>query len=131
MGNMKKLVGIFMILALVVTTTMAPSISHAMPHNSAETGQTQTSEKHDCHHHGEAKVASDKTTQNDKGASNKCCDKGMCKCIGGTCHNGLSKIFGNGETLLLAVTASKSQFGFANEFADFALLQGLKRPPRA
>ncbi len=90
----------------------------------------QASKGHDCHHHGEAKTAHSKTAQNDKDTSHKCCDKGMCKCIGGSCHGGIAKI-GNGETLLLAFSASQSQIAFTNEFTDSALPERLKRPPKA
>lgn len=118
-----------MILALVVTTTM-PS-AHAKPHDSAKASPTQEAAKdHDCHGHG-AKADDNKAVQNDKDGSDKCCDKGMCKCIGGTCHNGLSKIFGNSGDMLVDFAYSQSRFGSTNESADSALLEGLKRPPRA
>ncbi len=128
---MRNFISMFMILALVVATTVAPSVTHAMTHDALKAGQTQASAGGDCHHHGEAKAASGKTAQNDKDSSGQCCDKGMCKCIGGTCHNGLSQILGNGGTPLPALTASKSQFGFVNEFVDSALPERLKRPPKA
>lgn len=119
-----------MILALVVTTTMAPSISYAMPHDGVKAAKTEA-KAHDCHGHGEAKTTSGKTAQNDKDASGKCCDKGMCKCIGGTCHNGLSQILGNSGNSLLVLSSSQSVFGFENQFVDSALPNRLKRPPRA
>lgn len=132
---MRNLISMFMILALVITTTFVPSISHAMPHGK-NASQTQVSQGEDCHHHGEAKTASGKTAsgktaQNDKEGSGKCCDKGMCKCIGGNCHNGLSKIFSNSTNSLLAFTVSKSTFGFADENTESAYLSRLKRPPKA
>lgn len=121
---MKKMIGIFMILALVVTTT-APS--HAMPTLVKTAPTQQASQDHDCHGHGNT---ADKTAQNDKDTQDKCCDKGMCKCVGGTCHNGLSKIFGNGSDPVL-FSYRQGRFGFTDELADSALLEGLKRPPRA
>ncbi len=121
--------GILAMLAFVVTTTV-PSLSHAtMPHSAPVEQDEQTTEGHDCHKHGAAKT-SEKTVQNDKDSSDKCCDKGMCKCIGGTCHS-LSKIFGNSGNLLSVVTAGEAQFVFTNEHAESALTERLKRPPRA
>jgi hypothetical protein len=123
---MKIFVSIFMVLALVMTTSF-PATSHAMmPHDSAKVEKAEASSEHgDCHKHAKAEQ-SDKTAQNDK-ESGKCCDKGMCKCIGSTCHSGLSKIFGNGSESLFRLTASKSSFGFTND----ALSNRLKRPPKA
>lgn len=115
-----------MMLAMVVTTTM-PAASHAsMKHSENATSQTAAAQDaHDCDHHGE-KASHDKQSQNEK----PCCDKGVCKCVGGTCHS-LSKIFGNSSNVLLASTVSKSEFSFANEFVDSALPERLKRPPKA
>ncbi len=131
---MRYLISIVMILALVITTSFASLTAHAMPHDSAvpvKAESTEAAKGHDCHGHGEAKADANKTVQNDKGASDKCCDKGMCKCIGGTCHNGLSQFLGNGGVPLLSPTASNSVFGFDNQFVDSALPSRLKRPPRA
>ncbi len=131
---MRNFISIFMILALVITTTMTPAESHAMPHEdtkATQTTKTEAAKDHDCHGHGEAKADANKTVQNDKDASEKCCDKGMCKCVGGTCHNGLSQFLGNGGTPLFALTASKSVFGFDNQFVDSAMPNRLKRPPKA
>ena len=128
---MKNFISMFMILALVITTSFVPYMSHAMPHDLAKVTQTEAAKAHDCHGHGAAKAATEKTAQNDKDGSGKCCDKGMCKCVGGTCHNGLSKVFGNSGDSLLAFTASQNRFGSTNESADSAFLEGLKRPPRA
>ncbi len=127
--SMKKLMGILGMLAFVVTTT-APSLSHAtMTHSATAAQEKQTTERHDCHKHGAAKT-SEKTAQNDKESSDKCCDKGVCKCIGGTCHS-LSKIFGNSGILLSVVAAGEAKFAFANESAESALAERLKRPPKA
>ena len=121
-----------MILALVITTTMAPAVSHAMPHDAKATQATKTevAKGHDCHGHGEAKADSQKTAQNDKDASGKCCDKGMCKCVGGNCHS-LSKYLSNGGNSLSAVSSSVSVFAFGNQFVDSAMPNRLKRPPKA
>jgi len=124
---MRKLIGIFAILALVVTTTV-PVTSHAMPRDGVKTAQTETSKGHDCHHHG-AKVTSEKTEKTEKAVSEKCCDKGICKCVGGTCHNGLSKIFGN-DNPLPVLSSDKNHINVANEFVDSIQPEGLKRPPR-
>lgn len=132
---MRNFVSILMILALIVTTTMVPAASYAAPHNHSKatnTAKMETPTDHDCHGHGEAKADSQKTAQNDKAPSDgKCCDKGMCKCVGGTCHNGLSKILGNNSTSLAAVSSSASVFAFDNQFVDSALPNRLKRPPKA
>jgi hypothetical protein len=135
---MRNFISIFTILALVITTTM-PVASHAMM---SHDGGAQTVEKavetesaaakdHDCPGHGEAKADTQKTAQNDKAPPDKCCDKGMCKCVGGTCHNGLSKIFGNGSNSLAAVSSGSLVFGFDNQFVASALPNRLKRPPKA
>lgn len=102
-------------------------MSHGMmPHDSAKAEKAEASSDHgDCHKHAKAEQ-----TQNDK-ESGKCCDKGMCKCIGGTCHNGLSKIFGNGSESLFRLTASESSFGYTNDVVESALSNRLKRPPKA
>lgn len=84
----------------------------------------------DCHHHNMVKSTVEKTAKNDQGNSGKCCDKGMCKCIGGNCHS-LSKIFGNGSNSLSAVSSSSLVFAFDNQFVDSALPNRLKRPPKA
>jgi hypothetical protein len=105
-----------------------------MPHDNSKTAQTanaETAKGHDCHGHGEAKADSQKTAHNDKDASGKCCDKGMCKCVGGTCHNGLSKIFGNSNNSLAAVSSTILVFAFDNQFVGSAMPNRLKRPPKA
>ena len=120
--------------AFVISMTFAPMVSHAMSHDDAKAVQsgakTEMAEGHDCHHHGEAKADSQKTAQNDKGTGGHCCDKGMCKCVGGTCH-GMSKIFGDGSNALSAVSSSSLVFAFDNQLVDSALPERLKRPPRA
>lgn len=119
-----------MVLALVMTTSF-PSTSHAMmPHDSAKIEKTKASSEHgDCHKHAKAEQ-SDKTVQNDKD-SGKCCDKGVCKCVGGTCHNGLTKIFGNGSNSLASLSSDSSVFAFDNQFVESALSNRLKRPPKS
>ena len=124
---MRVFISMFMILALVIATSL-PAASHAMmPHNSAKVEKAEASSEHgDCHKYAKAEQA-----QNDKD-SGKCCDKGVCKCIGGTCHNGLSQILGNGGNSLFALAASKSSFGgFTNDVVESALSNRLKRPPKA
>lgn len=128
---MRIFVNIFMVLALVMTTSF-PVTSHAMmmPHDSAKAEQVKASDEGDCHKHAKAEQ-SDKTAQNDKDASGECCDKGICKCVGGTCHNGLSKIFGNGSNSLASLSSESSVFAFDNQFVESALSNRLKRPPKA
>lgn len=127
---MKIFVSIFMVLALVMTTSF-PATSHAMmPHDSAKTEQAKASDEGDCHKHAKAEQSS-KTVQNDKDSSGECCDKGICKCVGGTCHSGLSKIFGNGSNALFRLTSSTGNFNFTNDVVESALSNRLKRPPKA
>ena len=130
---MRNLISIVMILALVMTTSF-PAMSHAMPHDSAEPVKAESTEAakgHDCHGHGEAKADSQKTAQNDKDSSGKCCDGSVCKCVGGTCHNGLSQFLGNGSNSLATVSSSSAVFAFDNQFVDSAFSNRIKRPPRA
>jgi hypothetical protein len=127
---MKIFVSMFMVLALVMATSF-PSMSHAMmPNDSAKVEKAEASSEHgDCHKHAKAEQ-SGKTAQNDKD-SGECCDKGICKCVGGTCHNGLSKIFGNGSNALFRLTSSTDSFNFTNDVVESALASRLKRPPKA
>ena len=107
-------------------------MSHAMmPHDSAKVEKAEaSSEQGDCHKNANAEQ-SDKTVQNDKDASGECCDKGICKCVGGTCHNGLSKVFGNSSNALFRLTSSTGSFIFTNDVVESALSNRLKRPPKA
>ncbi len=127
---MRVFVGIFVILALVMTTGF-PVASHAMVrlHDSAMVEQARGADEGECHKKAQAEQ-SDKMAQNDKD-SGKCCDKGMCKCIGSVCHSGLSKNLGNGSEFLFRLTASKSSFAFTRDVVKSALSNRLKRPPRA
>lgn len=127
---MRIFVSIFMVLALVVSTSF-PAASHAMMnHDAAKVEKTEASSEHgDCHKHAKAEQ-SDKTAQNDRD-SGECCDKGMCKCIDSTCHNGLSKIFNNGSGSLFQRASSKGGFTFTNDVVEPALSNRLKRPPKA
>jgi hypothetical protein len=127
---MRKWISILVMVAFVMTTTM-PVSSHAMMQPEvAKAVQTQQAAKgHDCHHG--AKADSAKTTQHKSNTANKsCCDEGACKCLNGFCHGGLAKIFNNGSDAP-SFSYLQSRFGSANESADSALLEGLKRPPRA
>ena len=126
---MKIFVSMFMVLALVMTTSF-PAASNAMtmPHDSAKAEHAKASGEGDCHKHAKAEQ-SGKTAQNDKD-SGKCCDKGVCKCVGGNCHS-LSKYFGSGSNSIVALSSSGTVFAFANQFVDSALPSRLKRPPKA
>jgi hypothetical protein len=121
---MRKFINMLMILALVLTTVIASSVSHAMSH-------TPVSEKHDCHHAGDA--VSDMSAHKDKNnvSKNACSEKDPCQCIGGTCHGGFANILGNNGVSLFPNPSRASQFVFADEFFDSALSKRLKRPPRA
>lgn len=127
---MQIFVSIFIVLALIMTTRF-PTMSHAMMlQDSAKVEKTEaTSEHGDCHEYAEVEQ-SGKAAQNDK-ESGKCCDEGMCKCIGSACHSGLSKIFGNGSEPLFRLTANKSSFNFTNDVVESVLSSNLKRPPKA
>ncbi len=127
---MRILISMFMVLALVMATSF-PTASHAMmAHDSIKVEKTLASaEQGDCHK--QAKVEqSNKIAQNDK-ESGKCCDKGMCKCVGSTCHSGLSKIFNNGSGSLFHLASSKASFSYTNDVVESALTNRLKRPPKA
>lgn len=123
----------FMVLALVMATSF-PTASHAMmTHDSTKVEKTLASaEQGDCHKQAKVEQSeqSNKTAQNDK-ESGKCCDKGMCKCVGNTCHSGLSKIFNNGSGSLFHLASSKDSFGYTNDVVESALTNRLKRPPKA
>lgn len=104
-------------------------MSHAMmPHDSAKVEKAESSEHGDCHKHAKAEQ-SGKTAQTDKDQG-KCCDKGVCKCIGGNCH-GMSKIFGNSSNSLTAVSTDSLVFAFDSQLVASALPERLKRPPKA
>jgi len=105
-------------------------MSHAMMNNdTAKVEKAESSSHRDCHSMKQSDSAQT-NAQNDKDHSGKCCDKGMCKCIGGNCH-GMSKIFGNGSNSFAAVSSSSLVFAFDNQFVDSALPSRLKRPPKA
>jgi len=127
---MQKLLSIFMMLVLVVTTGFLPSLSHAMNHDVAKAEQSHANKDSDCHHGMHEKVSPDAAAKKDQDHSGRCCDKGMCKCIDGNCH-GLSKIFGNGSSSLSAVTSRPLPFDFDKQFVDSGQPNRLKRPPRA
>ena len=120
-----------MMVAMVVSTTV-PAASHAsMNHESsakaAHSEQAASAEHADCDHHGE-KASGKMQSKQEK----PCCDKGMCKCIGGNCHNGgMAKLSGDGSIALLARDVNSNQFAFADQFIESATLARLKRPPKA
>lgn len=120
-----------MTLAMVVSTTV-PAASHAsMNHEpiakAAHSDQAASAEHADCDHAAE-KANGKAQSKHEK----PCCEKGMCKCIGGNCHSGgMAKLSGNSEMAMLAHEASASQFSFAEEHIESATLARLKRPPKA
>lgn len=127
---MRNFISIFAMFALIVTTTITPAVAKAAPHADKKVEQTAAPVDHDCHGHGE-KSATDKTAQKDKDGAGHCCDKGICKCVGGTCHNSLSKILGDTNLNLATAPAKSLVFALDNQFVDSALAERLKRPPRA
>ncbi|MEQ1790607.1 MAG: hypothetical protein ABL857_09215 [Rickettsiales bacterium] len=127
---MRKLISIFIVFALVVTTSF-PSVSHAMmPHESAKTEMSRANEHSDCDGHKELKQ-SQKTVQTEKGKSSKCCDEGVCKCVGGTCHNTISKALNNSELLATNSSSSINAFSLSNDYVKSSFSSRLKRPPKA
>lgn len=127
---MRNFISILAMIALIVTTTVTPAVAKAMPHADKKVEQTAAPADHDCHGHGE-KEDNGKTAQNDKDGSGHCCDKGICKCVGGTCHNSLSKILGNTTNLNIAITSVNGLvYALDDQFVDSVLAERLKRPPR-
>lgn len=121
---MKKCLSALVIALFVMVTTM-PSYSQAMVGDHAT--KAEVLGYGDCH----KAVQADKSVHHEKDNSGKdCCDKGMCKCVGGSCH-GMSKIFGNGNNSLAAVSTDSTVFAFDNQFVESALANRLKRPPKA
>lgn len=120
-----------MMVAMVVSTTI-PAASHAFmnhEHNekTAHSEQAASTEHADCDHHGE-KASGKAQNKNEK----PCCEKGMCKCIGGNCHNGgMAKLSSDNSVALLARNAGNNQFSSAGQFIESATLARLKRPPKA
>ncbi len=106
-------------------------MSHAMmPHDSAKVEKAEASSGHgDCHKHTKVEQ-SGKTTQNDK-KSDDCCKEGVCKCIGGTCHNGISKTFSTNDNVLLSISSGQTSISSTNDVVESALANRLKRPPKA
>lgn len=120
-----------MMVAMVVSTTVPAashaSINHEPSAKAAHIEQTTSAEHGDCDH------ATEKTTGKTQNKHEKpCCEKGMCKCIGGNCHSsGMAKLSGNSEMAMLAAEASAAQFVFADQYIESATLARLKRPPKA
>lgn len=115
-------------LALVMGTSF-PAVSHAMAHHHSTNTKTAeaASGLDDCHNHSNTKKQISKSAQNDK-EPGKCCDEGMCKCIGGTCHSGLSMIFGNGLNALYRLNSSTGAPIFTNDVVESAFSSTLNDP---
>lgn len=124
---MKYFISMLVILALVITIGLVPSVSYAMSHDGVK---AQALDHKDCHHHDVGTSTIDKTVQNDQDHSGKCCDKGICKCIGSNCH-GMSKMFSNSGNALSTISSSSVVFTFDNQFMDSILPNRVKRPPKA
>lgn len=126
---MKTLVNMFVVLALVVSTSF-PSLSHAMmPHITAKVEKAVASKKGDCHSSKQSDAVH-KTAQNDEDGSGQCSDEGMCNGVGSNCRS-LSKYFSKGITLLSSHSSDSGAFTFDNLFVDSAPANRLKRPPKA
>lgn len=124
---MKYFISMIVILALLISTGLIPSVSYAMSHDGVK---AQASGHKDCHHHDVGTSTTDKTFQKDQDHSGKCCDKGLCKCIGSNCH-GISQMFSNSGNALATISSGSVVFVFENQFMDSALTNRFKRPPKA
>ena len=126
----RKFFSIFIVFALVVTTSF-PNASHAMmEHEINSAKKISSAENHNCHK-SEQDNYSQKVEQKDKNDSGKCCDKGICNCIGSTCHSGLSKILNNGDDLFSASSSNLGSFVLTNDHIKSSFFSRLKRPPKA
>lgn len=128
---MRKWISMIMMVAMVVSTTV-PAASHASM-NHEPSVKARHSEQAASAEHANCDHAAQKTTGKTQDKHEKpCCEKGMCKCIGGNCHNGgMAKLSGDGSIALLARDANSNQFAFADQFIESATLARLKRPPKA
>ena len=123
---MKNLIGIFMILALLVSTGF-PGVPHAMmSHDVAKAEKTEAYTHGDCHkaRQSGAVRGADKNNKD----TGECCDKGMCKCVGGSCY-GMSKILGSDNNSFSAILTGSEIFAFDNKFVEPNFPRHLKRPP--
>lgn len=117
---MRKFISIIILFALAVTTSF-PTASHAMMTHDESKVVKSAVEKTDCH----------KTIKTESDDSDQCCDKNMCKCVGGTCHNGLSKILNNGDDLAITSSSSITGFSLTDDYIESSFSSRLKRPPKA
>jgi hypothetical protein len=125
---MKIFANMLMVVALVIATSF-PDVSHAMmSHDAAKANNAEFIEHGDCHHH--AKAAQSSHTAHNHKETGHCCDKGVCKCIGGNCYS-LLKFLGNGGGLVSTRLLGGSVFAFADVFGDSMLSNCLRRPPKA
>ena len=101
-----------------------------MTHESAKAEMSKANEHSDCDGHKELKQ-SQKTVQTEKEKSGKCCDGGVCKCVGSTCHSSLSKVLNNSELLAANSSSSIAAFSLSNDYVKSLFSSRLKRPPKA
>ena len=114
----------FMVFALVVSTTVE---THAMPQKS-DVGE-QASMSGDCAKHAQAEA--NKTDQAQSSTGEKPCgDKGMCKCMDGTCHSA-AKLIGPSNVYQLSFTSQARPYGFVEESLASELPESIQRPPKA
>ena len=118
-----------MMVAMVASTTI-PAASHASmnhePNEKVAYSEIAAAHDHaDCDHHAE-KTSHDKQATHDK----PCCDKGVCKCLNGNCHGGVTMILSKDGDALLAFDVRAAQFTFAHQYSESATLLRMKRPPK-
>lgn len=116
-----------MVVAMIAATIM-PAASHASMdhHQHAEKATHSEMAGMDCDHHA-GKASHDNHASKEK----PCCEKGVCQCLGGNCHAGLTTIIGKGGEPLLASDANVTRFAFDEEHIESATIARLKRPPKA
>lgn len=103
-------------------------MSYAMQKDDAKIEHaSEAGENHDCHHN---KETTKQSTHKESQTTDKCCDKGVCKCIGGACYS-LSKYFGGVNVNVSVPSQENSRIIGSDESGDSAFLSRSKRPPRA
>ncbi len=106
---MKILLGIIMVVVLALTAAFTVEPAFAAYNE-------QASMEKSCH-------------DSEKTLSDKCCDKGICKCVGGLCHNIYNLL---GDSYYLSSSLLAKDPVILAEGSDKSVISSLlKRPPRA
>jgi hypothetical protein len=122
---MRKWLSTLMIATFVMATTLS-SYSHAMP--SEHAAKTAASEHADCHGHSKASYQKNPAKNQKDDSDHSCCKKGMCKCANNGCH---AKLLGEENFAFLTAMGQEKDFGDSPTHLSSAILEGIKRPPRA